>query len=614
MLNKEPVSTRRFVKTLLLTIIIIVIFAYGFQVTKIDLEEPKKERRQEQLVNVLRSLARPDLTEYESERLAIEAALLVPCPANQFNLPDLGRPGPRLKLSTNCTSPGSEITVKGQGFAPNEEIFLFFVPYAAEISKEVELPLLNEIIRADAEGNFSQAVKLRRDRTSEEPQKVRAVVNRPSGWPRPSESVYDTIEKIIETIFLALIATAFGTALSIPISFLSARNLMIQVTSTLGSLVTLMVAAPLGWAVGWWIYSALGGWGVELASGVNQASTGATLFASALFFLAVQVTASRANPSEWLNRLRSYGLGGLGLGGAALILGVVAGLGQRLGSVLAGVLGPLAFLGNFLFTLGDALAILLPLLGGIVGAFALVSLAGPASENFLRHTGKAMAGKIFTVVMAALAGVTLLGLLAALVVWLYELANPGYNIGLPALLGGLAFGLAALFLAPDRPMPTGLILYYSSRTILNALRAIEPLIMAIVFVVWVGIGPFAGVLALTLHTIASLGKLYSEQVENIAEGPIEAVTATGANRLQTIIYAVMPQIVPPYIAFTIYRWDINVRMSTIIGFAGGGGIGFLLQQNLNLLKYRQASVQMIAIAIVVASLDYVSAKIREKIV
>ncbi|MFN8458243.1 MAG: hypothetical protein U0401_26930 [Anaerolineae bacterium] len=76
----------------------------------------------------------------------------------------------------------------------------------------------------------------------------------------------------------------------------------------------------------------------------------------------------------------------------------------------------------------------------------------------------------------------------------------------------------------------------------------------------------------------------------------------------------IPQIIPPYIAFTIYRWDINVRMSTIIRFAGGGGIGFLLQQNLNLLKYRQASVQMIAIAIVVATLDYVSAKIREKIV
>ena len=120
-------------------------------------------------------------------------------------------------------------------------------------------------------------------------------------------------------------------------------------------------------------------------------------------------------------------------------------------------------------------------------------------------------------------------------------------------------------------------------------------------------------MGLRLHTIVDLRKLYSEQVENIATGHIEAITATGANRLQTIIYAVIPQIVPPYIAFTLYRWDINVRMSTIIGFGGGGGIGFLLSQNINLLKYRQASVNMIAIAVVVASLDYLSAKVREKI-
>jgi phosphonate transport system permease protein len=92
------------------------------------------------------------------------------------------------------------------------------------------------------------------------------------------------------------------------------------------------------------------------------------------------------------------------------------------------------------------------------------------------------------------------------------------------------------------------------------------------------------------------------------------VTATGATRLQMIVYAVVPQIVPPYISFTMYRWDINVRMSTIIGFAGGGGIGFLLQQNIRLLDYRAASVQMLAIAIVVASMDYTSAMIRERFV
>lgn len=84
--------------------------------------------------------------------------------------------------------------------------------------------------------------------------------------------------------------------------------------------------------------------------------------------------------------------------------------------------------------------------------------------------------------------------------------------------------------------------------------------------------------------------------------------------MNEIVYAVVPQIVPPYIAFTMYRWDINVRMSTIIGFVGGGGIGFLLQQPINLLRYNQAGVAVLAIAIVVAVLDYASAAIRERIV
>jgi phosphonate transport system permease protein len=95
---------------------------------------------------------------------------------------------------------------------------------------------------------------------------------------------------------------------------------------------------------------------------------------------------------------------------------------------------------------------------------------------------------------------------------------------------------------------------------------------------------------------------------------MEAIKATGATRLQMIVYAVMPQIVPPYISFTMYRWDINVRMSTIIGFVGGGGIGFLLQQQINLLQYKQAGVAVLAIAIVVSILDYARAFIRERIV
>lgn len=159
-----------------------------------------------------------------------------------------------------------------------------------------------------------------------------------------------------------------------------------------------------------------------------------------------------------------------------------------------------------------------------------------------------------------------------------------------------------------------MIVYFVTRGFFNIVRSIEPLIWAIIFAVWVSIGPFAGVLALGMHSIAALGKLYSEQVESIDPGPIEAITATGANALQMIIYAVVPQIVPPYIAFTIYRWDINVRMSTVIGMVGGGGIGFLLIQWVNLLRYKQAGVAVWAITVVVWVMDYVSGVVREKIV
>ena len=160
----------------------------------------------------------------------------------------------------------------------------------------------------------------------------------------------------------------------------------------------------------------------------------------------------------------------------------------------------------------------------------------------------------------------------------------------------------------------GKAIYYIVRTILNILRSIEPLIMAIIFAVWVGIGPFAGVLALAVHSVASLGKLYSEQIESIDPGPIEAVTATGANKFQTVVYGVIPQIFPPYLSFTIYRWDINVRMSIIIGAVGGGGVGQPLFQYIGLLKWRSAGMVLWLVVTLVWLMDFTSAKLREKVI
>jgi phosphonate transport system permease protein len=190
-------------------------------------------------------------------------------------------------------------------------------------------------------------------------------------------------------------------------------------------------------------------------------------------------------------------------------------------------------------------------------------------------------------------------------------------MGMMATLFGILFAIPVSFLAARNLMSGSWLamgVYYAVRTIMNIIRAIEPLIWALIAVVWVGLGPFAGIIALTVHSVASLGKLYSEAIEAIDTGPIEAVEATGATRLQTIVYAVVPQMIAPFVSFSIYRWDINVRMSTVIGLVGGGGIGFLLVQYIRLLDYRAAGIAVWFIAVTVAVLDYVSAEIRARFV
>lgn len=157
-------------------------------------------------------------------------------------------------------------------------------------------------------------------------------------------------------------------------------------------------------------------------------------------------------------------------------------------------------------------------------------------------------------------------------------------------------------------------IFYITRGLFNVLRSIEALLYVAIFVYWVGIGPFAGMLALAITTFALIGKLFSEAIENIDTGPIEAVNATGANKLQMIIYAIVPQIAPPFLSYLIYQWDINIRMATIIGFAGGGGIGLTLNNYFGSLQYHKAGTVVAIIVIVVAILDFTSAKIREKFV
>ena len=178
----------------------------------------------------------------------------------------------------------------------------------------------------------------------------------------------------------------------------------------------------------------------------------------------------------------------------------------------------------------------------------------------------------------------------------------------------LAFVLS--FLSAKNVMGTssgGFVLYTLLRLVLNVTRSVEPLIWAIIFSVWVGIGPFAGMLALMIQSVASLTKQYSEIVECVNEGPIEGIEATGAGRLQVIWFAIVPQIILPYVSFTIYRWDINVRMATIIGMVGGGGIGTMLMQYQWRSMWPEVGAIIVVIAIVVWLMDTASAYLREAI-
>jgi phosphonate transport system permease protein len=190
------------------------------------------------------------------------------------------------------------------------------------------------------------------------------------------------------------------------------------------------------------------------------------------------------------------------------------------------------------------------------------------------------------------------------------------SVALMSTALGTLLAIPISFLAARNLMsanPATLALYVIMRTILNIVRSVESLIIAIIFVVIVGLGPFAGMLAVTVHTIAALAKLFSELIEGIDHGPIEAMQAVGADWLQVIRYGVVPQVVPPFTAFTIYRLEINVRASTIVGLVGGGGIGFFLIQWINLSDFRAVSACFIAILLIVAFMDQLSAQIRKRL-
>jgi len=157
-------------------------------------------------------------------------------------------------------------------------------------------------------------------------------------------------------------------------------------------------------------------------------------------------------------------------------------------------------------------------------------------------------------------------------------------------------------------------LFYATRSVLNAFRAIDTLVYALFFVAAVGLGPFPGVLAVIVYTATVLAKLYSEAIEAIDPGPVEAVKAAGATRLQVLRWGVLPQLVPQFLSFALYRFETNIRAAAILGFVGAGGIGFYIQTYLRMLNYPAASAVLLVLIGLVMLVDFGSSRLRARLV
>jgi phosphonate transport system permease protein len=152
------------------------------------------------------------------------------------------------------------------------------------------------------------------------------------------------------------------------------------------------------------------------------------------------------------------------------------------------------------------------------------------------------------------------------------------------------------------------------RRLLDVLRSVPDLVVGTIFIVAVGLGPFAGVMALALNTGGVLGKLFAEAVEAIEPGPVEGVRATGAARLQEVVWGVIPQVAPLWTSYGLYRFESNSRAATVLGLIGAGGIGQVLFDALNSFDYPSVSAIVIVISVAVASIDLLSQTIRSRLI
>ena len=195
---------------------------------------------------------------------------------------------------------------------------------------------------------------------------------------------------------------------------------------------------------------------------------------------------------------------------------------------------------------------------------------------------------------------------------LVEPAIESVQIALWGTLFGVVLALPVCFFAARNLSPHPAI-FHAMRQILNVMRGINEIILALIFVAAVGLGPFAGVIAIAIHGAGMLGKFFAEAIEEIDQGPLDALSAAGAGTMQRIVFGVLPQVLPAWIGVVLYRFETNIRVSTVLGMVGAGGIGFELISTMKLFQYENTAACVLMILALVLGADLMSSKLRAMI-
>jgi phosphonate transport system permease protein len=448
-----------------------------------------------------------------------------------------------------------------------------------------------------------------------------------------------------ETVTMGFWGTVFGMLFSVPLGFLAARNTAWNRFSYHLSrwLITLLRSVP-DIVYGFFFVTAFGLGPQAGVVALTMASVG--LLGK---FYSEAVESIDEKPVEALKATGSHGLGVIRHAVFPQVLPLFMGynlymldhnirVALALGVIGAGGLGVELFTQMRAFHYQKAAAILLIMLAVITiidrGSARLRNkiIKGSllSSETHIQDVALLIAIGLFILICVYSVPVNIRELAAGVPrVWEFmkEMTPPDFSrlaVYLKLMLETVAMGICGTFMAIVLGVPLGLmaarnvthnsVIYNLAKEITNFLRGTPDLVFALIFVAAVGLGPFAGVLALGLNTTGFLGKFYAEAIENVDPKPIEAVEASGARLLQRITHAIFPQVLPLFNSYNLYILERNIRYSTIMGIVGAGGIGFELVMTSRMFEYRQMAAMLLIIAATIMLVDCFSSYLRKKVV